>query len=145
MPKGVHITRIPFGGYDSNKIADKWARKIQNRARAKQLKQETTAIVDSGAMEIYLQPGAPVENVNPNAPQIQVGTASGQPHKSKATSNLRVPTPKGKPPLEGHIIPGFKHNLVGVGKFCDEDCQVHFFKESVIIYDPDMVPLIAGW
>ena len=99
LPEGIQIERMPFGGYDDkNRIATKWARKLANRAKTQQRKQEETAILDSGAMGIYLQPKAPMTNVNPDAPPIKVGTASGQPHKSRAVADLHVPTPKGSPP-----------------------------------------------
>ena len=146
LPDNVCIAGVPFGGHKfKNKTAEKWLRKLHNRARAKALRREETAILDSGAMGTYLTPEAPTKSMDPSAPQIRVGTASGQPHRSRAAAELHVPTPAGTPPFQGHVMPPFKHNLMGVGDFCDRDCEVHFSKEAVVVYDPNMDPLIAGW
>ena len=52
---------------------------------------------------------------------------------------------KGKLALDGHIMPGFKYNLAGVSKWCDEDCTVKYTKFDVIIYNPQGVPIVRGW
>ena len=63
-----------------NKIADKWRRKLAHRAAIFFL--NGVAIVDSGASGIYLAPEASKKQVNWSSPDIQIGTASGQPQNS---------------------------------------------------------------
>ena len=42
-------------------------------------------------------------------------------------------------------MPGFHHNLLGIGEFCNADCNVLFTKSSVTIFDKKGEPLITGW
>ena len=103
-----------------------------------------TAIVDAGASGLYFMPGAPVTNINESAPKITVGTASGQPFESSATCEMALPELKDKIALDGHVMPGFKHNLAGISKWCDEDCTVKYTKKDVTIYNPQGVPIVRG-
>ena len=47
-------------------------------------------------------------------------------------------------PVEGHVMPTFAHNLMGICQFCDADCTVQYTKKDVTIFDPDGVPLLRG-
>ena len=42
-------------------------------------------------------------------------------------------------------MPGFTHNLFGIGNLCDKDCKVLFTKHSVSIYDSNDQPFLKGW
>ena len=42
-------------------------------------------------------------------------------------------------------MPGFRHNLLGIGNLCDKDCRVVFTKRSVVIYDKTNKPFLTGW
>ena len=42
-------------------------------------------------------------------------------------------------------MPGFQHNLLGIGEFFDADCKVVFTKTSVTIFDKKGEPVITGW
>ena len=42
-------------------------------------------------------------------------------------------------------MPGFNHNLLGIGEFCDADCKFLFTKTSVTIFDKKGEPVITGW
>ena len=42
-------------------------------------------------------------------------------------------------------MPGFHHNLIGIGEFCDADCKVLFIKTSVNVFDKKGHPVITGW
>ena len=42
-------------------------------------------------------------------------------------------------------MPGFHHNLLGIGEFCDADCKVLFTKTSVTIFDNKGEPVITVW
>ena len=75
-----------------------------------------TDIVDRGASNIYLKPNAPIVDINPSTLTSFVGNASIQPHRSSATFNLSLTH---LPVCNGNIMPTFKHNLVGFGRFCD--------------------------
>ena len=104
-----------------------------------------TAIVDAGVSGLYFMTGSPLTNVKEYAPKITVGTASGQPFVSKATCEMAHPKLKDKLALDGHIMPGFKHNLAGISKWCDEGCTVKYTKFDVTIYNPQGVPIVRGW
>ena len=104
-----------------------------------------TAIVDAGASGLYFMPEAPVTNIDVTAPRITVGTASGHPFESSATCEMALPELKDKIALDGHMMPGFKHNLAGISKWCDEDCTVKYTKKDVTIYNPQGVPIVRGW
>ena len=47
--------------------------------------------------------------------------------------------------LFGHIMPGFRNNLLGIGNLCDKDCKVVFTKQPVVIYDKTNRPFLTGW
>ena len=102
------------------------------------------AIVDSGASGIYLTPEVPKNQVNWSAPDIQVGTASVQPKISSASCKLDLPGLPKDLPTSGHVMPGFHHNLLGIGEFCDTDCKVLFTKTRVTIFDKKGEPVITG-
>ena len=110
---------------------------------ATKLAKHDTAIVDSGASGWYLTPGAPVSNVNKTAAKIRVGTATGQEQTSEASCEL--PLPDLLPGLFGHIMPGFTHNIFGIGNICDKYCKVLFTKNCVSIYDSNDQPFLKGW
>ena len=105
----------------------------------------TTAVVDSGASNIYIAQNAPRVNFNPSAPKVTVGTATGQVQQSTGTAELRIPNLPATFPKTGHVMPSFKHTLLGIGKICDADCRVVFTKEAVVVYDPQQQPILSGW
>ena len=45
----------------------------------------------------------------------------------------------------GHVMPGFHHNLIGIGEFCDAYCKVLFTKTRVTIFDKKGDPVTTGW
>ena len=98
---------------------------------------EKTAIVDAGSSGLYFMEGAPLTNINRNAPKIRVGTASGEPKSSSTECRMDRPDLREWLPLDGHQMPGFAHNLVGIGGFCDKDCSVTYTKTDVTIYGPN--------
>ena len=104
-----------------------------------------TAIADTGATGIYFEPAAPVCDVNPQAPAIAVGTATGHVQHSTASAKFVLPQLSGKFPRTGHIMQGFKHTLIDVGQICDADFSVSFTKDSVKIIDPNGKVILAGW
>ena len=91
-------------------------------AGAVQASIQSTAIVDSGASNLYFGPSAPHINFNPAAPKINVGTATGQVQQSTGTAELNIPMLPAAFPKTGHVMPSFKHTLLGIGKICDADC-----------------------
>ena len=102
-------------------------------------------IVDSGASGIYLTPEAPKKKVNLYAPAVQVRKASGQPLNSSASYKLDLPGPSKDPPTSGNVMPGFHHNLMGIGEFCGPDCKVLITKTSITIFDNKLKTVITGW
>ena len=101
-------------------------------------------IVDSGASGLFFKAGAPVCNANKNALKIRVGAAAGDPHISSAKCELARPEIRGRVPVEGHVMPTFAHNLMGICQFCDADCPVQYTKNDVVVFDSDGVPLLRG-
>ena len=93
--------------------------------------QKDVAILDSGASGIYLTPEAPKKQVNWSTPNIQVGTASVQPQTSSASYKLDLLGLPKDLPTSGHVIPGFRYNLIGIGKFCDADYKALFKKQAL--------------
>jgi len=47
-----------------------------------------TGIANTGASGFYFWPDAPIKNVDPAAPPIKVGTATGQPQRSMTTADI---------------------------------------------------------
>ena len=101
--------------------------------------------MDSGANGFYAIPGAPLTNVDPAAPRIAVGTATGAPNLSSARADSLLTQLPPKAREGGHIMPSFKHNLMGLGPICDADCTVTFSKTTVTIFDPRGQPIGTGW
>ena len=83
--------------------------------------------------------------MDPTAPHIRVGAASGQPMTSTGTCELVLPQLPSNFPTTVHIMPVFQENLVGVGSMCDSNCTVKFSKYAVNSYNTNGTPLITGW
>ena len=101
-----------------------------------------TVIVDSGASGIYLTPTATFTDINTAAPNINVVTASGTRYTTSSSCNLQLPT---IPVRGGHILPGFQHNLLGIGPLCNRGCKVIYDKHVVHILDETSKVLLQGW
>jgi hypothetical protein len=84
----------------------------------------TTAIADSGASDFYLTPAAPVININPSAAKVTVGNAAGSKHRSSAQADIQLDLPI----CNAKIMPSFQHNLMGIGKLCNNDCKIFLTK-----------------
>ena len=74
-----------------------------------------------------------------------MGTATGQSQQSTGTGELNFPKLPSGLPVTGHIMPGFRHTLIGVGPLCDADCTVTFTRASVILKDARGIPVLTGW
>ena len=72
-----------------------------------------------------------------------MGTEVG--HAVKSAASCELPLQDIPPDLFGHIMPGFQHNLLGIGNMCDKDCRVLFTKRSVVIYNKNNKPILMGW
>ena len=48
-------------------------------------------------------------------------------------------------PVTGHIMPGFRHTLIGVGLLCDADCTVTFTSAAVVVRYLHGNPVLTGW
>ena len=49
------------------------------------------------------------------------------------------------PGLFGHIMPYFRHNILGIGIMWDKDSKFLFTRRSVIIYDKNKNLFLTGW
>ena len=105
----------------------------------------STAVVDSGASNIYFAKDAAICNFDLSAPKVNVGTATGQVQRSTGTAELNLPSLPANFPTKGHEMPSFKHTLLGIGKICDADCKVVFTKEAVVVYNAQEQPILSGW
>ena len=108
---------------------------------------DTTAtdIFDSGATDIYFSTDAPIVNIDLSAPKVKVGTATGQTQQSTGTGDLNLHHIPSGFPAKGHLMPGFCHNLIGVGPLCDAECTVTFTSEAVIVRYQQGTPVLTGW
>ena len=106
---------------------------------------KATGIIDSGATDIYFSADAPMVNIDHSAPKVTVGTATGQTQSSTGTGELNLPKLPSDFLVTGHIMPGFRHTLIGVGPLCDADCTVTFTRVAVIGRDAQGSPVLTGW
>jgi hypothetical protein len=104
------------------------------------LTSHTTAIADSGASDFYLTSAAPVININPAAAKVTVGDAAGSKHRSSAKADVQLDLPN----RNAKIMPSFQHNLMGIGKLCDNGCKVVFDKTAVTVFAQDGSMLLKG-
>ena len=84
-------------------------------------------------------------NTDRSAPKVTVGTATGKTQSSSGTGELNIPKLPYDFPVIGHIMPGFKHNLIGVGPLCDADYTVTFTRAAVIVRDSQGSSVLTGW
>ena len=105
---------------------------------------QATGIVDSGATDIYFSEDAPIVNVDHSAPKVTVGTATGQSQQSTGTGELNLPNLPYGLLVTGHIMPGFRHTLIGVGPLCDADCTVTFTPAALIVRGAYSIPVLIG-
>ena len=91
-----------------------------------------SAIVDSGSRNFYLASGVPCSAIDTTAPQVHAGTVTGQPQTSSASCRLHLYLPV----RDAHVMPGFKHSLIGIGRLCDENCTVLLTKHTLQVFDP---------
>jgi hypothetical protein len=109
-----------------------------------QLPSSHTGIVNSDASGFYFAPGAPVANLDPNAPTVGVRVAIGLPEKSVASATL-ASAPSLPPALMGgHVMPSFPHTLIGLGPFANLGCQIVFTKTAVSVIHPDGHSILDG-
>ena len=80
-----------------------------------------------------------------SSPKVTLGTAIGQSQKSTGTGELNLPKLPSGFPVTGHIMPGFRHTLIGVGLLYDADCTVTFIRATVIVKDSRGIPVLTGW
>ena len=84
-------------------------------------------------------------NIDRATTKVTVGTATGQTHVSIGTGKLNLLKLPANFPVTGHIMPVFRHTLIGVGPLCDADCTFTFTSTAVVVRDPQGNPLLTGW
>ena len=84
-------------------------------------------------------------NIDRTAPKVTVVTATGQTQLSTGTGELNLPNLPSNFQATGHIMPGFRHTLIGVGPLCDADCTVTFTSTAVVVRDLQGNPVLTGW
>ena len=83
-------------------------------------------------------------NFDYSSPKVKVGTATGQSQQSTGTGDLNLPQLPSGFLITGHILPGFRHTLIGVGPFFYTDCTVTFTSAAVIVRDARGMPVLTG-
>ena len=106
---------------------------------------KSTVIVDAGATDIYFSTDAAVVNIDRASPKVTVGTATGQTQQSLGTGNPSLPHLLLRFPINGHIMPGFRHNLIGVGPLCDVEYTVTFTSKEIIIRNNQGTTVLTSW
>ena len=84
-------------------------------------------------------------NIDRAAPKVTDGMATGQTQISTGTGELNLHKLPTNFPVTGHIMPGFRHTLIGVGPLCDTDCTVTFTSAAVVVRDLHGNPVLKGW
>ena len=84
-------------------------------------------------------------NIDRAAKKVTIGTATGQTQVSIGTGKLNLPKLPANFPVTGHIMPGFRHTLIGVGPLCDADCTFIFTSTAVVVRDPQGNPVLTVW
>ena len=92
--------------------------------------------MDSDSSGIYFSATAPVDNLNRLAPQIRVGTTSGELDYYSDSTKLALPQLPSYFTKFVHVMPYFNHSLMVLGIICDTECPLHFHNYIVTIYDP---------
>ena len=106
-----------------------------------------SAIADTGASGNFWGKGSEgcVANVDPAAPPISVGTATGESARSVATADHRIPNLPEDFPRSGHVMPNFPHSLVGIGPICDAGYTVEFTSAAVVVRATCGRAVLTGW
>jgi hypothetical protein len=110
-----------------------------------QLPSSHTGIAKSGASRFYFVPGAPVSNLNLQAPAVGVRVANGLPEQSVASVTLASAPSLPPVAMQGHVMPSFPHTLISLGPFADLGCQILFTKTAVSVIYPDGHTILEGW
>eukprot|EP00804_Cyclotella_cryptica_P029094 CCRYP_005281-RA/>CCRYP_005281-RA protein AED:0.19 eAED:0.20 QI:0/0/0/0.71/0.16/0/7/0/1210 len=75
------------------------------------------------------------------APAATVSDAASKQHCSSAQAEILLDHPD----RTAKIMPSFQHNLMGIGKLCDNNCRVVFDKTTVTVFANDGSTLLQGW
>ena len=118
---------------------------IVSRTYSKQYNTYDTGIVDSGDTNIYFAKEVPIQKFNAAATKVHVGTSTGQVQRSVGIYTLALTNLPLNLPCTGHVMPSFKHTLIGIGRICDADGKIVFTKQAVVVYDQQQQPIITGW
>ena len=94
---------------------------------------------------MYFSAEAPIVNIDRSDPKVTVGTDTGQLQNSTGTGELNIPKLPSGFPVTVHIMPGFRHTLIGVGPLGDAYCTVTFTRADVIVRDARGIPVLTGW
>jgi hypothetical protein len=102
-----------------------------------QLPSSHNGIANSGASGFYFAPGAPVSNLNLQAPAMGVPVANSLPERSVASTTLASAPSLPLAAMQDHVMPFFPHTLIGLGPFANLGCQILFTKTGVSVIHQD--------
>jgi hypothetical protein len=110
-----------------------------------QLPSSHTGIANSDASGFYFVPGAPVSNLNLQAPSVGVQVANNLPERSVVCTTLASGPSLPPAAMQGHAMPSFLHTHIGLGPFANLGYQMLFTKTAVSVTHPDGNTILEGW
>ena len=117
---------------------------VSSNTHPKQYNTHDTGVVNSSVRNIYFAKEALIQKSNAAAPKLHFGTATDQVQFSVGTGTLALSSIPSNFPCSGHVIPSFKHTLIGIGSICDNDCRGLSTEHAIVVYDPQQKPIIIG-
>ena len=102
----------------------------------------TPAPVASG---FYFAPGAPVANLNQKASSVGVQVANGLPEWSVTSATLALVPSLPPAAMQGHVMPSFPRNLIGLGSVAELSYSIVFTKTAVNVIDLNGHSVLEGW
>jgi hypothetical protein len=147
----VEATRAEnMGGSQANKEWCAGAATLNNNATfevcrtPRLLKQQETAIVESGCTGHFLLVNAPCLNKVETQTPLTVRLPNGATMESSHTNELAIPELNAAA-SKAHVFPGMSHHsLLSVEQLCDEGYIVTFKKDTVTICNSENSTLLSG-
>ena len=68
----------------------------------------------------------------------------GQTQNSTGTGDIALTQLPSLFPIKGNLMPGFRHNLIGVVPLCNVDCTATFTREAIIVHNKQGTAMLTG-
>ena len=80
----------------------------------------------------------------PLLPKVNVGTTTVQVKRPVGMDTLEIPNLLSIFPCTGHVMPYFKHTLIGIGSICNSECKVVSAQHEILVYNSQQQLIITG-